>query len=99
MARAVNNKKDFKIIVMTPKEAIDKCGFGYYDEETNETLLIDDNTNTVLNDEDYVYYVCVLNRLFSKSVVRRWLKEATRYSEDIPYELRYFDAYMELLNR
>lgn len=99
MARSVKNKKGFKIIAMTPQEAVVKCGFGIYIPSTRHIVLVDDNTNDDITEEPYVYYICVLNRLFSKNTTRNWLKSAIRYNDDVKYELRYHDMYMMLLNK
>lgn len=99
MARKVINKKEFMIIAMTPNEAIDKCKFGIYIPKYNQTILIDDHTNKPLNTEPYVYYVAVLNKLFSKNTIRHWLYDTStiRYDEDIAYEKKYYNYYANIL--
>lgn len=99
MARKVINKKGFLIIAMTPDEAINKCKFGINISAYNQSILIDDNTNKPLNGEPYVYYVAVLNKLFSKNTIRHWLYDIStiRYDEDIAYEKRYYNYYANIL--
>lgn len=98
MARTVPNKKGFLIIAMTLQEAIEKCKFGFYEPIYGVHLLVDDNTNECLNKYSYIYYVAVLNKVFSKANVKHWLLSAERYEEDIPYEQRYFNYYKQILN-
>lgn len=97
MAKSVTNEKGFLVIAMTPEEAIDKCKFGIYDPIYGRTILIDDHTNEIINNEPYVYYVAVLNCLFSCNSFRTWLKTATRYVEDIVYEESAYKHYAKLL--
>jgi nitrous oxidase accessory protein NosD len=99
MARKVINKKGFLIIAMTPEEAIDKCKFGFHNYATHETILVNDDSNDILNNENYVYYIAVLNRLFSKSSTRKWLNsESTiRFDEDTLYEEKYYNYYSKIL--
>ena len=60
-----------------------------------DDLIIDDNTNEVI--QGNVYYVAVLNRAFGKKGYKDWYKNATRYEEDIPYEEKHFNYYAEKL--
>lgn len=97
MAKSVTNEKGFLVIAMTPKEAIDKCKFGVYEAKYGKIILIDDNSNELLNDETYVYYVAVLNCLFGYKTFCDWLKTATRYAEDEVYEEAAYKHYAKLL--
>lgn len=97
MARVVPNNKGFLIIAMTPIEASDICGFGF-NIGFPHRIIVDDNTNETINNHSYIYYVSVLNRVFSKTTLKHWLESAKRYEEDIPFEQRHFNHYKKLLN-
>lgn len=105
MAKRVDNSKDFLVIAMTPREAMDICEFGFknvpnYEDDTVEDILICDKCNDLLSDESYtkeVYYVAVLNRLFCKRCYDNFIASATRYDEDMPIEEDYFNTYAKLL--
>ena len=97
MAKSIVTQKGFRVIAMTPEEAINKCKFGVYESKYSRIILIDDYTNEMLNDESYVYYVAVLNCLFSYKTFRTWLKTATKYAEDDVYEESAYNYYAKLL--
>lgn len=92
MARRVQNNKGFLIIEMTPKEAIEICGFGWCG------ALVCDDCNTPINNNNYIYYIAVLSRVFCKECYEDWASTATRYDEDIDYETEKFEYYAKLLN-
>lgn len=92
MAKRIENSKGFLIIEMTPEEAIAICKFGYFGE------LICDDCNKSIKNEENVYYIPVLNRVFCKQCYEDWLNSATRYDEDINYENEHFEFYAKLLN-
>lgn len=97
MAEIVENKEGFRVIRMSIEEAIHKCEFGFYNVSTNTTLLICDNCNKLMNNDNEVYYVAVLNRLFCKECYEEWYAHAIRYKEDAKYEERYFRSYANAL--
>lgn len=86
MAEIVKNDKGFKILKLNSEDC-DKVGFG----------PVCDNCNNWLFDEDVRYYVPVLNRLFCESCYDEWYQNATRYIEDVEYEIRYFNFYCHAL--
>ena len=79
MAKNVINEKGFKVIALKPEEC-KQIGFGFQDETDFE--LICDNCNELINDELYVFYVCVLNRVLCKSCFQEWYEDAVYYPED-----------------
>ena len=83
MAKNVINEKGFKVIALKPNEC-QQIGFGFQDETDFE--LICDNCNELINDELYVFYVCVLNRVFCKQCFQEWYENAVYYPEDVRYE-------------
>ena len=100
MARKVQNDKGFLIIEMTPDEAMNNCKFGvsinlndikYHD-------LICDNCNKCLNQDDYIYYIAVLNMVFCKECYDEWYEHAVHYVDDNEYEKACYDEIVELLN-
>lgn len=83
MAKNVINEKGFKVIALKPKEC-QQIGFGFQDETDFE--LICDDCNELLNDELYVFYVCVLNRVLCKECFQEWYESTVYYPEDARYE-------------
>lgn len=79
MAKNVVNEKGFKIIALKPDEC-KQIGFGFQDETDFE--LICDNCNELINDELYVFYVSVLNRVLCKECFQEWYEDAVYYPED-----------------
>ena len=49
-------------------------------------------------DDEYGYYVAVLNSWLCPLCYADWKKRATRYSEDIPIEERNYRRYKELIS-
>ena len=83
MAKNVINEKGFKVIALKPEEC-KQIGFGFQDETDFE--LICDYCNELINDELYVFYVCVLNRVLCKKCFQEWYESAVYYPEDSRYE-------------
>lgn len=96
MARIIENDKGFKVIEMTADEAVNKCGFGF--TECGETILVDDDTNEILESDRPVIYIAVLNHLVSVETYNDWLSEAVNYPEDKPFENKHFNYIKNLLN-
>ena len=94
MAKNVVNEKGFKILAMKPEEC-KQVGFGFQDETDFE--LICDNCNELINNELYVFYVCVLNRVFCKECFQNWYEDAVRYPEDIRYEDNKYESIKSLI--
>lgn len=93
MAKNIINKKEFKIIKLTPEEAR-TIGFGFQDETDFE--LICDNCNELMLSQD-CYYVSCLNRALCSECFEEWYKYAERYLEDIRWEThRYTDTVRKL---
>lgn len=96
MARNVINEKGFKIIGLSPDECQD-VGFGYQYIDNVEDYkwcwdLICDNCNKEITDDDEVYYVSVLNRVFDKECLINWYLSAKHYPEDDEYEALKYDT-------
>ena len=93
MAKNVINEKGFKIIAMSPKEC-EQIDFGvcYLIKGKHCWELICDSCNKLLNEDDEVYYISVLNRVFCKDCLIDWYEKATYYPEDKHYEIRKYDA-------
>ena len=87
MAEIVNNKQGFRIIKMN-KEDLKTVGFG----------RICDNCGNSLIKYNEIYYIAVLNRAFCKKCYERWISNARKYNEDIPYEERNFEFYAKQLD-
>lgn len=83
MAKNVINEKGFKVIALKPDEC-KQIGFGFQDETDFE--LICDDCNELINDELYVFYVCVLNGVLCKKCFQEWYESAVYYPEDARYE-------------
>jgi hypothetical protein len=83
MAKNVINEKNFRILALKPDECR-QIGFGFQDETDFE--LICDDCNELINNELYVFYVCVLNRVLCKSCFKEWYENAVSYPEDARYE-------------
>ena len=49
-------------------------------------------------DDEYGYYVAVLNSWLCPLCYAKWKKTATRYSEDVPVEERNYRRYKELIS-
>lgn len=94
MAIIINHKKGFKIIKLSPEEALVNAGFGIGIE------LVCDNCNKAffIDDEEPLYYIAVLNMVFCKDCYEEWVNNATYYPEDSAIELKRFNYYKELLN-
>lgn len=94
MATIINHEKGFKIIELSPEEALRHAGFGIGCE------LVCDNCNEAffIDDEAELYYVAVLNMVFCKDCYEEWVNKATYYPEDAAYELKRFNYYKELLS-
>lgn len=90
MAGIVKNEKGFLIIKMSVAEAINKCGFGYY----NSNTLHCDNCNNILKGNVSVYYVAAMNRVLCKECYKEWYAHATRYTADIDFETKQFRHYL-----
>lgn len=91
MAKNVINEKGFKVIALTPNECF-QVGFGYYSGVINE--LVCDNCNEIINNHNEVYYIPVLNRVFCKECFVSWYEDAERYTEDIRWETRKYNAFV-----
>uniref|UniRef100_A0AAU8MH95 Uncharacterized protein n=1 Tax=Geladintestivirus 6 TaxID=3233138 RepID=A0AAU8MH95_9CAUD len=94
MAKKYDNNKGFLVIKMSIKEAAFSCNFGFI-TYSGFPIIIDDYTQEIIQGK--VYYVAVLNRVFSKKSYKIWYNIATRYNEDIPYEENYFNYYAKKL--
>lgn len=102
MAKNVTNEKGFKIIALKPDEC-KQIGFGFNqdyfdgigDEEVYELLC--DDCNKLINNELYVFYVCVLNRIFCKECFQNWYEDAVRYPEDARYENNKYESIKALI--
>ena len=94
MATIINHEKGFKIIKLSPEEAIKHAGFGFGCE------LVCDNCNEAffIDIEEPLYYIAVLNMVFCKDCYEEWVNNATYYPEDAAYELKRFNYYKELLS-
>lgn len=94
MATIINHEKGFKIIKLSPKEALIHAGFGVGYE------LVCDNCNDAffIDDKAELYYIAVLNMVFCKDCYEEWVNKATYYPEDAAYELKRFNYYKELLS-
>lgn len=99
MAKNVTNDKGFKVIALTPNECKD-VGFGvhYVHGGINIYELICDNCNKLLNDEDEVYYIPILNRVFCKEGLIDWYNTAIYYPEDKHYENNKYNAILEVMD-
>ena len=94
MATIINHEKGFKIIELSPEEAIKHAGFGFGCE-----LVCDDcNEAFFIDIEEPLYYIAVLNMVFCKDCYEEWVNNATYYPEDAAYELKRFNYYKELLS-
>lgn len=93
MATAITTKKGHKIIELTPKEAINELHFGIDFE------IIDDMTGDDITNDEYVYFIPVLNQLVSRSSFVNWNIRCTYYEEDTDYENKLFEqAFNQLSN-
>ncbi len=91
MAKIVNNDKGFKVISLSTKDAA-SLGFGLYG--SGACICMRCNKGCLSGD---IYYIAVLNDTMCKDCYEEWLKDAERYSEDIPIEDRNFNHYKEAL--
>ena len=93
MAKNVINEKGFKIIALNSKEC-EEIGFGFqYFKNGNRCWeLVCDNCNSYIADEDMVYYIPVLNKVFDKGCLKDWYATATYYPEDARYESLKYDT-------
>ena len=92
MAKIVNNDKGFKVISLSTKDAT-SLGFGLYC--SGACVCMHCNKVCVSGD---IYYIAVLNDTMCKDCYEEWLKDAKRYSEDIPIEDRNFNYCKETLD-
>lgn len=92
MANKVENEKGFLIIEMTLNEA-DKIGFGI---GSGACICVGCNGLCLPK----VYYVAAMNETMCEKCLNEFLtsEDTIRYDEDIPYEERNYNRYMELLN-
>lgn len=99
MAKIVDNDKGFKVISLSTEEA-EKLNWGIWtrneDDTEDECYFLCMNCNHCIEDE--LYYIAVLNDTMCKDCYKEWLKNAKRYSEDIPIEDRNFNYYKEKLS-
>lgn len=93
MANIVKNEKGFLIIKMSVDEAINKCGFGYY----NGNTLHCDDCNNILKGDVSVYYIAAMNRVFCEKCYKEWYNNATRYAANIDFESKQFKHYLIVL--
>lgn len=88
MARIVENKKGFKVIEVPRIEIVSKLAkYG--------SVGICDSCNTSPANGNYI---AALNRWYCPECYKDWLARATRYQEDIPYEMRHFELYRKVFN-
>lgn len=93
MATAIITKKGYKVIELTPKEAIEELHFGI------GCMLVDDMTGDDITDDERVYFIPVLNQLVSRSSFVNWHVRYTYYEEDADYENKLFEqAFNQLSN-
>lgn len=90
MAKIVNNDKGFKVISLSTKDAA-SLGFGLYCSGACVCM----HCNNIIKED--IYYIAVLNDTMCKDCYEGWLKDAKRYSEDIPIEDRNFNYCKEAL--
>lgn len=88
MASIVENDKGFKVIALSPFEAVD-LGWGHGGD------FICMNCNELINGE--LYYIAVLNDVMDEDCFEEWLERATYYSDDKPFEDMNFSYYAERL--
>lgn len=91
MAKIVNNDKGFKVISLSIEDAA-SLGFGLYD--SGACVCMHCNKDCLSGD---IYYIAVLNDTMCKDCYEEWLKGATRYVDDVPYEAQNFNHYKEAL--
>lgn len=91
MAKIVNNDKGFKVISLSTEDAA-SLGFGI--DGSGTCICMHCNKGCRSGD---IYYIAVLNDTMCKNCYERWIKSATRYTEDIPIENRNFNHYKEWL--
>ena len=91
MAKIVDNDKGFKVISLATEDAA-SLGFGMYG--SGACICMDCNKECLSGD---IYYIAVLNDTMCKNCYERWIRSATRYTEDIPFEDRNFNYYKEQL--
>ena len=101
MAKKYENDKGFLIIEMDYNEAKDKCDFGIdiLDKDTglvDRHIILCDSCNDIMKDN--IYYVAVINRALCKECCDDFISGVDRYEEDIPYEVRHYNYYVEKLN-
>lgn len=88
MAKKVSNSKGFLIIQMSVTEA-QLLGFGF-----NGACVCMSCNDLCLPD---VYYIAALNDCMCEKCMEKFLSDATRYEEDIPYEEKYYNQYTKIL--
>lgn len=91
MAKIVNNDKGFKVISLSTEDAT-SLGFGLYG--SGACICMHCNKGCLSGD---IYYIAVLNDTMCKNCYKKWLKDATRYAHEIPYEEENFNRYKEAL--
>lgn len=84
----IKTKKGHLIIKMTPLEVIFICRFGI------NFNLICDNCNDLCNNNQFVYYIPVLNQLFCEECFKKFSENAEYYKEDKEYEERNYNYYI-----
>lgn len=88
MARIVENEKGFKVIEVPRIEIVSKLAkYG--------SVGICDSCNTSPTNGNYI---AALNRWYCPECYNEWLTRATRYQEDIPYEMSHFELYRKVFN-
>ena len=81
MAKFFENDKKF-VIIEAPASEFVKIGLGA------NGVIYCDNTMKVIEPEEICYYVAVLNEIFCKNELDKFLNRATRYLEDSAIENR-----------
>ena len=87
MAELVKNDKGFRVIKMSIDEA-KLFDWGISDGLSYGLICLKCNKYI----EGDIYYIPVLNDVMHKECYEKWLENATRYEEDIPYEEKAFKA-------
>ena len=87
MAKKVENDKGFLIIEMDYLEAVKIALFGF------DGAIICDQWNDIINEK--YYYIAVLNKAFCKNCCDDFISKYERHEEDIAYEKRHYNFYVE----
>lgn len=72
-------------------------GFSQIVIEPGKVILCD-RCNEQVKESDTCYYIAVLNHIYCEKCFHQWQKNATFYSEDIPYEIKNFKYVEAMLN-